>query len=226
MASSSAIDTLSGALASTGAEAAAGDAELMARVRAGDREAFAALVDRHKDPLVGYLARLTGSPDRAQDLAQEAFLRLYRSAGSYRERGQLTAFLYRIATNLVRSEARRERRWRRLVPRLATGRESEGAPAEPGLPAGALRDGVPPSGPHRLLRRELQRRLAAALAALPLELRAPLVLYEIEEWSQRDVARALGCREGTVKSRLFRARRRLREELADCWDDWNDGGYA
>lgn len=204
------------------------DAALMARVREGDRDAFAELVDRHKDPLVGYLARLTGSPDRAQDLAQETFLRLYRTAGSYRERGQLTAFLYRIATNLVRSEARRERRWRLLVPRLGvSGRLGQLGRLGPfGSGDAAPDDEAPGDGPRRLLRRELQRRLAGALAALPLELRAPLLLYEIEEWSQRDIARALGCREGTVKSRLFRARHRLRQELADCWDDWNDGGLS
>lgn len=186
------------------------DAQLMARVCRGDRDAFALLVDRHKDALVGYLARLTGSPDRAQDLAQEAFLRLLRASGSYgsyREQGHLAAFLYRIATNLVRSEARRERRWRVLVPELRR-------PAiEPAAPA----------GPQRLLQRELQGRLAEAVARLPLALRAPLVLYEIEEWSQRDIARALGCPEGTVKSRLHRARSRLREELAAYWDGWNGG---
>jgi RNA polymerase sigma-70 factor (ECF subfamily) len=183
------------------------DAQLMARVCRGDREAFARLVDRHKDGLVAYLARLTGSPDRAQDLAQETFLRLLRATGSYREQGHLAAFLYRIATNLVRSEARRERRWRLLVPEIRR------PASEPAAPA----------GPHRLLRRELQDRLAEAVARLPLPLRAPLVLYEIEEWSQRDIARALGCREGTVKSRLHRARSRLREELAAYWDGWNGG---
>jgi RNA polymerase sigma-70 factor (ECF subfamily) len=210
------------------------DAALMARVREGDRDAFADLVDRHKDPLVGYLARLTGSPDRAQDLAQETFLRLYRAAGSYRERGQLTAFLYRIATNLVRSEARRERRWRLLAPQLGVsgrlgqlGRIGPFGSGGPSAGAAVPSHGIEAAGgTRRLLQRELQRRLAGALAALPLELRAPLVLYEIEEWSQRDIARALGCREGTIKSRLFRARHRLREELADCWDDWNDGGLS
>jgi RNA polymerase sigma-70 factor (ECF subfamily) len=188
--------------ADSGADA---DASLMARVARGDRAAFAALVDRHEDALVAYLARLTGSPERGEDLAQEAFLRLFRAAGRYREEGHLTAFLYRIATNLVRSEARRERRWRLLAPALAP----PGAPAEE------------PRGPRRLLQRELQERLARAVAALPLSLRAPLVLYEVEEWPQREIARALGCREGTVKSRLHRARARLREELADCWRDWN-----
>lgn len=181
------------------------DASLMARVARGDRGAFALLVDRHKDGLVAYLARLTGSAERGEDLAQEAFLRLFRAAGRYREEGHLTAFLYRIATNLVRSEARRERRWRLLVPVLA--------------PAGTAAE--EPRGPRRVLQRELQDRLGRAVAALPLSLRAPLVLYEIEEWPQREIARALGCREGTVKSRLHRARARLREDLADTWRDWH-----
>lgn len=196
-----------GLTATTDADGGAdADASLMARVAQGDRAAFTALVERHKDGLVAYLARLTGSPERGEDLAQEAFLRLFRAAGRYREEGHLAAFLYRIATNLVRSEARRERRWRLLAPVLAPA----GVPAEE------------PRGPRRVLQRELQDRLGRAVAALPLSLRAPLVLYEIEEWPQREIARALGCREGTVKSRLHRARARLREELADTWRDWHE----
>lgn len=181
------------------------DASLMARVARGDRGAFARLVDRHSDGLVAYLARLTGSPERGEDLAQEALLRVFRAAESYRERGHFTAFLYRIATNLVRSEARRELRWRLLAPEL-------------GAPRPAVEE---PRGPRLVARRELQRRLAVAVAALPVSLRAPLVLYEIEGWPQRDIARALGCRVGTVKSRIHRARARLREELAEAWQSWN-----
>jgi RNA polymerase sigma-70 factor (ECF subfamily) len=79
------------------------DAELMVRVREGDREAFAELVERHKDAVVSYLARLTADPDRAEDLGQETFLRLFRAAGSYSEQGYLRAYLLRIGTNLVRS---------------------------------------------------------------------------------------------------------------------------
>jgi len=186
------------------------DAELMARVRRGDEDAFATLVDRHKDPLVAYLARLTGSLDRAEDLAQETFLRLYRAAPRYREQGYLAAFLYRIATNLVRSEARRERRWRSLLGELAR--------LGPGH-----REEVEPGGPRRLLARELRGRLAEAVTALPLGLRAPLVLFEIDDWPQGEIARVLGCRVGTVKSRLHRARARLRHELAAYWDGWNGG---
>ena len=184
------------------------DGELMARVRDGDGEAFAGLVERYGDDLVAYLGRLTGSPERAEDLAQEAFLRLYRAAPRYRDRGRLAAYLYRIATNLLRSEERRARRWRGLAPVLAAGSP----------------DRAEPSAPRRVAGEELRRRLATALAGLPLALRAPLVLYEIEGWPQRQIARALGCREGTVKSRLHRARSRLRSELGPVWDEWNGGG--
>lgn len=180
------------------------DAELMAEVRAGDRTAFARLVDRHGDAVVNYLTRLTGQRDRAEDLAQESFLRLFRSAAGYREQGLLRAYLYRIATNLVRSEERRERRLRLLLPFLGGRRHDE------------------PSAPSGLLLQELHRQVAAAVAALPLGYRAPLVLHEIEGWSYADIARELGCREGTVKSRIHRGRRRLRQTLEPYWN----GGTA
>jgi RNA polymerase sigma-70 factor (ECF subfamily) len=184
--------------------AASLDAALMARVARGDRQAFGELVERHKDALLTYLTRLTGSRDRADDLAQEAFLRLFRAAPSYRERGQLTAYLYSMATNLVRSEERRARRWRLLSAAFAA--EGRPVPAPPSS-AAARSD-------ERLLAAELRRQLAAAIARLPLALRVPLVLAEVQGWPLREIARLLGCREGTVKSRLFRGRERLRRELA------------
>ena len=114
----------------------ASDADLMAQVRAGDREAFADLVDRHKDAVVNYLTRLTGNRDRAEDLGQETFLRLYRSAAGYVEQGYLRAYLFRIATNLVRSEERRERRQRLLLPLL-------GGDPDRSEPLAALRPAAP-----------------------------------------------------------------------------------
>jgi RNA polymerase sigma-70 factor (ECF subfamily) len=176
------------------------DAELMARVREGDREAFADLVDRHKDAVVTYLARLTADRDRAEDLAQDAFLRLFRAAGDYVEQGFLRAFLFRIATNLVRSEERRALRLRLLMPFFP--REEH---AEPAAASG-------------LLRRELHREVAAALAKLTLRYRVPLVLHEIEGWTYVDIAQELGCREGTVKSRVHRGRQQLKKRLEPYWN--------
>jgi RNA polymerase sigma-70 factor (ECF subfamily) len=175
------------------------DATQMARVRSGDRDAFADLIDRHKDAVVNYLTRLTGDRDRAEDLAQETFLRLFRSAGSYSEQGLLRGYLFRIATNLVRSEERREKRLRLLLPFL--GRQDH---AEPAAPSG-------------LLRREMHREVSAAVAQLPLRYRVPLVLHEIEGWAYAEIAQALGCREGTVKSRIHRGRQHLKERLAPYW---------
>jgi RNA polymerase sigma-70 factor (ECF subfamily) len=175
----------------------------MAATREGDRDAFALLVGRYQDPLVGYLARLTGCRQRAEDLAQDAFLALYEHAGRYVEQGRLQGLLYRIATNRLRSQERRARRWRLLEPALLS-RNGHGA--------------EPAHGPQRVLAAEAQRELAAALAALPLAFRVPVVLHEIEGWPLADVARWTGCREGTVKSRIHRGRRRLRERLAPYFD--------
>ena len=186
-----------------GEQAAAGpatDAELMARLReSGDREALGEIVDRYKDAVVGYLARLTGSRERADDLAQETFLRLYRSAPGYVEQGLLSAFLFRIATNLARSEERRERRLRLLAPFLRPSPTTEA------------------SAPLGLLAEEIQREVAAAVAALPMTYRVPLVLHELQGWAYADVARALSLSEGTIKSRIHRGRERLRKFLAPYW---------
>ena len=84
----------------------ASDDQLFARARRGDRNAFAGLVERHQHALVGYLIRLAGDRDRAEDVAQETFLRLLERGKGYRAQGKLKAYLYRIATNLVRSEER------------------------------------------------------------------------------------------------------------------------
>ncbi len=181
------------------------DAELMILVREGDASAFAGIVDRHKDGLVSYLTHLCGERDRAEEFAQEAFLRLYQHAARYDERERLAPYLYRIATNLVRSEFRRMRRWRLLLPWIA--------PAEPHLD----------DAPHRrLFETEVQEKVRAALDALPVAYRAPLVLREIEGWSYQEIAAALGCRDGTVKSRIARGRMRLRELLAPYWNGGPD----
>jgi RNA polymerase sigma-70 factor, ECF subfamily len=178
------------------------DIEVMRRVRAGDHDAFEVIVDRYKHQLVNYLTHLAGNRERAEDYAQEAFVRLYQNADRYEERGLLAPYLFRIATNLVRSEMRRSLRWRALFPMLAGHVSGNG------------------TSPHRaLLEEEIQKKVSAAIEELPLPFRAPLVLREMEEWSYQEIADALGCNEGTVKSRINRARQRLRERLAPYWTE-------
>ena len=180
------------------------DDALMQRIREGDDDAFAEIVDRYKNSLINYLTHLVRSRDRAEEVAQEAFVRLYDNASKYREQEKLGPYLYRIATNLVVSAIRRERRWGMLLPRLR---------------ASSLQVAPPPDA--ALIGSEIQRQVAAALERLPLKFRAPLVLYEIEEWTYEEIAAALGLRIGTVKSRISRARSTLRKDLAPWWTGGN-----
>jgi RNA polymerase sigma-70 factor, ECF subfamily len=192
--------TVSNVEALTAGEAATTDARIMRETLEGDPDAFATLVDRYKDALVNYLTHLTFDRDRAEEIAQESFLRLFQAAHQYEERGKLTSYLYSIATNLVRSEQRRRKRWNLLVPRFTLHVDRE----EPTPQAGLLED-------------EIRSQVRRALEQLPLHFRAPLVLREIEGWSYERIAEALDCRVGTVKSRISRGRERLKDALEPYW---------
>ncbi len=186
-------------------ETALNDVDLLTRSRSRDADAFTLLVDQHKDQMVNYLTRLTGCRDRAEDIAQETFVRFYKQIHHYREEGTLSAYLFRIATNLVRSEERRKRRWQMLQPILAYG--------------GFGSNGTAPASPQAdALASEEHRQVTRALASLDVLYRAPLVLREIEGLSYQEIATALGCSEGTVKSRLHRGRKLLKEQLTPYWN--------
>lgn len=176
------------------------DDALMKRVREGDDDAFGEIVDRYKDSLVNYLTHLVRSRDRAEEIAQDAFVRLYRNADKYREQDKLGPYLFRIATNLTVTEVRRAKRWTLLLPRLHASTSQS-----------------TPSPDANLITDEIQRHVNAALERLPLKFRAPLVLFEIEEWPYDAIGTALDLPIGTVKSRISRARDLLRRQLAPWW---------
>ena len=182
---------------------AADDGRLMARVKQGNEQAFADLVERYKSRLVNYLTQMTRSRERAEDLAQDAFVRVYRSAGRYRERGHFQAYLFRIATNQLRSEERKAARWRGLLPSL-TAQHRQRAPV--------------PSPQKTALGSEAVDAVTRAIRRLPLHYRAPVVLREIEGWPYARIAKALGCSEGTVKSRVHRGKNLLRDDLSEYWN--------
>ncbi|MCZ6649510.1 MAG: sigma-70 family RNA polymerase sigma factor [Acidobacteria bacterium] len=175
------------------------DAELMARTSEGDRPAFGVLVNRYKDPIVNYLTKITGNRSNAEEAAQETFVKLFHAAPRYREQGQFSAYLYRIATNLVRQEERRRRRWHLVSGVLARSARAVTEDRE--------------SAHQALLRQELGRELVAALARLPIRYRVPLVLRDVQGWSYEDIARLTASRLGTVKSRISRGRSLLRHSL-------------
>jgi len=165
-----------------------------------DDAAFTEFVERHKNSLLNYLTHMLRSRERAEELSQEAFVRFYRSGWTTREDAQLAPYLFRTATNLAVSNIRRERLWQRIVPSLIA-REPRSASA----------------ADRPLITQEIQNQVSSALEKLPLKFRSPLVLYEIEEWSYEQIAQALDCALGTVKSRISRARALMRRDLEPWW---------
>jgi RNA polymerase sigma-70 factor, ECF subfamily len=185
------------------------DSELMTRARDGDADGFRMLVDRHKHPVVNYLCRMTGCRGRAEELAQESFVRLYLQPPRLENGASFAPWLFRVATNLVRSEERRARRTRLYGWLLGNGgleRRNGAATRAPG------------DQESHLLAQEAQLQTQRALAELPLAFRAALVLREIQGLSYEEIATTLGCPVGTVRSRINRGRALLRERLAPYWN--------
>lgn len=173
------------------------DDELMLSLGRGDGASLALLVDRHQGPLVGYLATIVNDAERARDLAQETFLRVYRHAAGYRTHCRFTTWLYHIARNVARDELRARRR----RPHQVDGSDAGLAEA----PARA------PAVEETVARREA---VLAALHQLPARDRQLIVLRDLEGLSYEEVAARTGARLGTVKSGLSRARTRFAEAFA------------
>ncbi len=170
------------------------DADWMERWRRGDGAAFEALVERWRRPVARFLYRYTGRHDRVQDLCQEVFLRIYQSAGRYRESGAFPSWLFRIALNVARDAGRRRRHDLAPLPAID--------PADAAVPAEML-----------CRRRELAGALARAAAELPEPMRIVLALRHDEGLSFEEIARLTGAPASTVKSRFAAALSRLRARL-------------
>jgi RNA polymerase sigma-70 factor, ECF subfamily len=165
------------------------DRQLAARARVGDSDALASLYRRHADGLLAIAHRLTLSVADAEDVVQDLFVGLPEALGRYEERGQLGAWLRRIAVRLALMRLRGGRRRREVG--LDTWHEPILHPPET-------------EGEDALLR---------AVAALPVDLRAVFVLREVEGYSHQEIGEMLGIRRGTSEVRLYRAIRRLRRQL-------------
>jgi RNA polymerase sigma-70 factor, ECF subfamily len=179
----------------------ASERELIRRARAGDQDAFAELVAIHADRVYGALRRFGLDETEADEVAQEVFVRAWRGLARFEERAQFSTWLYRIAFN----EA--QRRLSRRPPR----------PAEPDPdrddPIASVAES-PQLGPEaQTLDREFERTLERALAQLPVEWRAAVVLRDVEGLSTHDAAEIAGVREAAFKSRLHRGRMQLRALL-------------
>jgi RNA polymerase sigma-70 factor (ECF subfamily) len=185
------------------------DVRLMLRFRAGDERAFRELFEKHGRAIVNFAYNFVGSRPRAEELAQDVFLQVYRAGARYEPHARFTTWLYRIATNACLNEVRRPERRYGMRP-LEHASDDPRERAEIALP-----DPAAPSGESALAGRELERRIREVLGALPENQRAALLLSRVDGLSYREVADALDCSESAVKSLVFRATATLREELEE-----------
>ena len=184
------------------------EATLIANAKRGDLAAFDALVLRHQQEVFAVAMRMLGDRDEAQDVAQDAFVRAYRSIGAFRGQAKLSTWLVTITMNLCRNRRRWWARRRRIIV------ASLDAPID--TEEGTLGHEVADPSPSPALvaeRRERQQQLTGALQLLNEDERSIVVLRDIQGYAYEEIADMLRCRIGTVKSRLSRARLRLRALL-------------
>lgn len=188
------------------AVAAPTDAELVATVLNGNRNAFAPLVERYQTGIYNFTYRYTHNREDAADLAQETFLRAFRSLHRYNKKYQLRNWLYSIAANVCRDWSRKN------GSRPAT----MAFAASPGIDSSAEPAGDSSDNPAEIvLTNENSKALADAISQLPDDYRACLILFHIEGISQAEICQILQLPLSVVKNRLYRARLRLRQMLGE-----------
>ncbi len=180
------------------------DAALVRRVQAGDRRAFDALVRKYQQKILQLIMRYVHDPEAAQDVAQEAFIKAYRGLKGFRGDSAFYTWLYRIAINAAKNYLASKAR---KVPDS----DVETSDAELMEGADSMRDQGTPE--RELLSDEIKRTVLRAVEELPEDLRTAITLREVEGMSYDQIAEAMGCPIGTVRSRIFRAREAIDRHL-------------
>ncbi len=179
------------------------DVRLMQLVAEGDTSAFEQLIERHQALVAGTVARMLGSNSDVEDIAQQVFIRVWKSARRYVPRAKFTTWLLKITRNLVFNELRRSKRHAHVPLQ-----------SEPGAEEVPLKDEKNPAPDASLLETELQRAIEEAIMQLPESQRMALVLRRYEQLSYEQIAEVLDLSVPAVKSVLFRARTELRARLS------------
>jgi RNA polymerase sigma-70 factor, ECF subfamily len=184
------------------------DAEVMLRVKAGDQSAFDYLVQKYRRPLVSFMYRMARNTAAAEDLAQEVFLRVYRSRQTYEASAKFTTWLYRIATNLAVNHAHDTRHERpEVTVSLDEPDEETGTTLD-------VADGTV-TAEESLVRRERMLAIRAKVEALPERQKLAVLMHKYQQMDYKQIADVLKLSESATKSLLFRAYETLREQLKE-----------
>lgn len=184
------------------------DIHLMERISAGEEEAFKLLIEKHQHAVVGTVSKMLGSPTEAEDISQQVFLRVWKSASTYKPTAKFTTFLFTIVRNLVFNEMRRKK------TRKQVSIEEQGEDWGMEVP-----DKSTPAPSEEALQEELIRVVDMAIADLPEPQRIAIVLRRYENLPYEEISKVLNTSVSAVKSHLFRARTTLKKELAPYLND-------
>jgi RNA polymerase sigma-70 factor, ECF subfamily len=184
------------------------DAEIMLRVKAGDETAFSYLVEKYRRAMVSFMYRMCHNQAAAEDLAQEVFLRVYRSRSSYEPAAKFPTWLYRIATNLAVNHAR-DTRHERPENTVSLDETNEETGTTLDVPDGSL------TAEEVLVRRERLAAITRKVQALPERQRTAVIMHKYQQMDYRQIADVLKLSESATKSLLFRAYETLREQLRE-----------
>lgn len=191
------------------------DAQLMLRVREGDDQSFALLLERHRGPVIHFIYRMVLNQPVAEELAQEAFLRVYKSRETYEPTAKFTTWLFRIATHLALNHIRdgkNEKNQDRIDGSGTVVNKAEEQDGGGGGSRQVVERGL--NVEQSMLRRARMEEIRQAIDALPDKQRAAVMMHKYEELDYAQIAGAIGCSESAIKSLLFRAYETLRSKLA------------
>jgi len=184
------------------------DADVMLRVKAGDEPAFDYLVQKYRRPMVSFMYRMAHNAAAAEDLAQEVFLRVYRSRGSYEASAKFTTWLYRIATNLAVNHARDTRHERpENMASLDEADEETGTTMD-------VAD-TSPNVEEKLVKQERLKAIRQKVENLPERQRQAVLMHKYQQMDYKQIGEVLNLSESATKSLLFRAYETLREQLKE-----------
>ncbi|MCD9046003.1 MULTISPECIES: RNA polymerase sigma factor RpoE [unclassified Luteimonas] len=186
------------------------DQELVRRVQRGDTAAFDLLVRKYQHRIAALIGRYIADWSEVQDVAQETFIRAYRAMGNFRGDAQFYTWLHRIAVNTAKNHLVAHRR----RPPTDDIDVSDAEQFDSGI---RLRDSDTPE--RELMRQQMEQTVMRAVEALPEELRVAITLREVDGLSYEDIATRMGCPIGTVRSRIFRAREAIDQELKPLMDN-------